>query len=75
MSAGQPQDPTPATASPQHHGDYDTRLAAYFAIVDDQQSLLLTWWNGEDQWQPRWTLPGWGGVRRDLRRGGRARDL
>lgn len=44
-----------------HFGDYDTRLAAYAAVVDDQQRLLLTWWNGEGRGTPGWSMPG-GGV-------------
>lgn len=39
--------------------DYDTRLAAYAVVVDDQGQVLLALWNeGTD---PQWTLPG-GGV-------------
>lgn len=44
-----------------HFTDYDTRLAAYAAIVDDQQRILLSWWNGEGFSEPMWTMPG-GGV-------------
>lgn len=44
-----------------HYTEYDTRLAAYAAVVDDEGCLLLTWWNGEGEREPRWTLPG-GGV-------------
>ncbi len=40
--------------------DYDTRLAAY-ALVVDQDRILLSWWNGEGVGEPCWTLPG-GGV-------------
>lgn len=39
--------------------DYDTRLAAYAIIVDDQDRLLLALWNEAEQ--KMWTLPG-GGV-------------
>lgn len=39
--------------------DYDTRLAAYAVIVDDQDRLLLALWN--EPAEPLWTLPG-GGV-------------
>ncbi|MEW1952018.1 NUDIX domain-containing protein [Terrabacter sp. NPDC080008] len=41
-----------------HFSEYDTRLAAYAAIVDEEQRLLLTWWNGEGRETPCWTLPG-----------------
>jgi 8-oxo-dGTP diphosphatase len=41
--------------------EYDTRLAAYAVIVDDQDRILLTWFNGST---PGWTLPG-GGVEYD----------
>lgn len=36
--------------------DYDTRLAAYAIIVDDDDRVLLTLWNGGAE--PAWTLPG-----------------
>jgi 8-oxo-dGTP diphosphatase len=39
--------------------DYDTRLAAYAVIVDDQDRVLLALWNEPEV--PLWTLPG-GGV-------------
>lgn len=39
--------------------DYDTRLAAYAVIVDDQDRVLLALWNEADE--KKWTLPG-GGV-------------
>jgi 8-oxo-dGTP diphosphatase len=39
--------------------EYDTRLAAYAVIVDDQDRVLLALWNEPDV--PLWTLPG-GGV-------------
>lgn len=45
-----------------HFSDYDTRLAAYAVIVDDETGadrVLLALWNEADE--PRWTLPG-GGV-------------
>jgi len=35
--------------------DYDTRLAAYAILVDDDR-VLLTLWNGGAE--PAWTLPG-----------------
>lgn len=40
--------------------DYDTRVAAYAVIVDDDR-ILLAWWNGEGHGMPAWSLPG-GGV-------------
>lgn len=43
-----------------HFSDYDTRLAAYAVIVDEQERLLLTWWNGEGHGTPGWSLPGGG---------------
>jgi len=39
--------------------DYDTRLAAYAVIVDEQDRVLLALWNEADE--KKWTLPG-GGV-------------
>jgi 8-oxo-dGTP diphosphatase len=39
--------------------EYDTRLAAYAVIVDEQQRVLLALWNEVEP--PRWTMPG-GGV-------------
>jgi 8-oxo-dGTP diphosphatase len=39
--------------------DYDTRLAAYAVVVDDQERVLLALWN--EAAQPQWTMPG-GGV-------------
>ena len=42
-----------------HFTDYDTRLAAYAVIVDEQQRILLALWNEVDP--PKWTMPG-GGV-------------
>jgi 8-oxo-dGTP diphosphatase len=42
-----------------HYTDYDTRLAAYAVIVDEQERLLLALWN--EGGERRWTLPG-GGV-------------
>lgn len=39
--------------------DYDTRLAAYAVVVDEQERVLLALWNEEDE--GRWALPG-GGV-------------
>jgi 8-oxo-dGTP diphosphatase len=40
--------------------DYDTRLAAYALIVDEDR-VLLTWYNGSGKDEPGWSLPG-GGV-------------
>lgn len=40
--------------------EWDTRLAAYAVVVDEQCRLLLTWYNGPRP-HPLWTLPG-GGV-------------
>ena len=39
--------------------EYDTRLAAYAVIVDEQDRLLLALWNEGPE--PQWTMPG-GGV-------------
>jgi len=39
--------------------DYDTRLAAYALIVDQDERVLLALWNEPEE--PAWTLPG-GGV-------------
>jgi 8-oxo-dGTP diphosphatase len=39
--------------------DYDTRLAAYAVIIDEQDRILLALWNEGPE--PRWTMPG-GGV-------------
>ena len=47
--------------SPVHFSDYDTRLAAYAALADDENWILLTWWNGEGHGAPGWSMPG-GGV-------------
>lgn len=46
-----------------HFTDYDTRLAAYAAIVDGDR-ILLSYWNGEGRFTPAWTMPG-GGVEFD----------
>lgn len=43
-----------------HFTQWDTRVAAYAVIVDSQNRLLLTWFNGSRP-HPQWTLPG-GGV-------------
>jgi len=47
---------------PLHHTEYDSRLAAYAVVVDDQDRLLLALWN--ELAEPLWTLPG-GGVELD----------
>lgn len=39
--------------------EYDTRLAAYALIVDNQERVLLASWNEGPE--PQWTMPG-GGV-------------
>ncbi len=39
--------------------DYDTRLAAYAVVIDDQDRVLLALWNEGPT--PQWTMPG-GGV-------------
>jgi 8-oxo-dGTP diphosphatase len=39
--------------------DYDTRLAAYAVVVDDDERVLLALWNEAEE--GRWALPG-GGV-------------
>jgi 8-oxo-dGTP diphosphatase len=44
--------------------DYHTRLAAYVLLVDDQERVLLAWWNGEGHSEPQWSLPG-GGIEFD----------
>lgn len=44
-----------------HFTEYDTRLAAYAALTNDEGCLLLTWYNGEGMNAPCWTMPG-GGV-------------
>lgn len=44
-----------------HFTEYDVRLAAYAAIVNENREILLAWYNGEGRLQPRWTMPG-GGV-------------
>jgi 8-oxo-dGTP diphosphatase len=39
--------------------EYDTRLAAYAVVVDEQRRVLLALWNEVEP--PKWTMPG-GGV-------------
>lgn len=43
-----------------HHSEYDTRLAAYAVMVDAQDRVLLTWYNGSGRPKPGWSLPGGG---------------
>ena len=40
--------------------DYHTRLAAYVLLVDEEERVLLAWWNGEGHGTPCWSLPGGG---------------
>ena len=40
--------------------DYHTRLAAYVLLVDEDERVLLAWWNGEGHSAPEWSLPGGG---------------
>jgi len=47
-----------------HFTEYDTRFAAYAVIVDDQDQMLLTWYNGSGYDPACWSLPG-GGVHFD----------
>jgi 8-oxo-dGTP diphosphatase len=48
-----------------HFTEYDTRLAAYAVLVNDENEILLTWFNGgSGGWNARWSLPG-GGVEFD----------
>ena len=44
-----------------HFTEYDTRVAAYAVIVDDQDRMLLTWYNGVGSGPACWSMPG-GGV-------------
>ena len=46
-----------------HYTEYDTRLAAYALVVEDDR-VLLTWFNGSGSGTPCWSLPG-GGVEFD----------
>lgn len=43
-----------------HFTEYDTRIAAYAWVTDEQDRVLLTWWNGEGRFDPAWSLPGGG---------------
>lgn len=41
-----------------HFTEYDTRLAAYVLLTDEQRRVLLTWFRGDELNPPCWTLPG-----------------
>ncbi len=41
-----------------HFTEYDTRLAAYAILTDENARVLLTWFNGGARAQPCWSLPG-----------------
>jgi 8-oxo-dGTP diphosphatase len=44
-----------------HFSEYDTRLAGYAIIVNDDDEILLSWFNGgRDHSHAIWTLPGGG---------------
>lgn len=48
-----------------HFSEYDTRLAGYAVIVNDDDEILLSWFNGgKDRLHSIWTLPG-GGIEFD----------
>ena len=48
-----------------HFSEYDTRLAGYAVIVNDDDEILLSWFNGgKDRLHAIWTLPG-GGIEFD----------
>ncbi|WP_181275425.1 NUDIX hydrolase [Brevibacterium oceani] len=48
-----------------HFSEYDTRLAGYAVIVNDDREILLSWFNGgADNSHAIWTLPG-GGIEYD----------
>ena len=45
--------------------DYDTRVAGYAVVVDADDRVLTTWWNGEARPElANWSLPG-GGIEFD----------
>jgi 8-oxo-dGTP diphosphatase len=44
-----------------HYTEYDTRLAVYAVVVDGQDRMLLTWYNGTGEDPACWSMPG-GGV-------------
>ena len=44
-----------------HFSEYDTRVAGYAVIVNDDREILLSWFNGgKDPSHALWTLPGGG---------------
>lgn len=44
-----------------HFSDYDTRLAGYAVIVNQDREILLSWFNGgKEPAHALWTLPGGG---------------
>lgn len=44
-----------------HFSEYDTRLAGYAVIVNDDNEILLSWFNGGGEpGRALWTLPGGG---------------
>ncbi|TSI18776.1 NUDIX hydrolase [Brevibacterium aurantiacum] len=44
-----------------HFSDYDTRLAGYAVIVNQDREILLSWFNGgSEPAHALWTLPGGG---------------
>ena len=48
-----------------HFSEYDTRLAGYAVIVNDDDEILLSWFNGgKARLHATWTLPG-GGIEFD----------
>jgi len=47
-----------------HYTQYDTPVAAYAVLVDADDRILLTWWNGEGRAEGLWSMPG-GGVEFD----------
>ena len=47
-----------------HFTEYNTRVAAYALIVDEDERVLLTWFVGGDNAAACWTMPG-GGVEYD----------
>lgn len=53
--------------------DYDTRLAAYAVIVDEQDRILLALWNEGSE--PAWTMPGGGVELHETAEEGAVREL
>lgn len=44
-----------------HFSDYDIRLAGYAVIINEDNDILLSWFNGgNDRAHALWTLPGGG---------------